>query len=549
MDLETTPLPDVNELAHFDQEARVLSEGLGQELTALAIDRITRFYQPIVETLRFSRVILEAISDGALVFEPSGRIVLANSCSQRIFGLPPDVTGKTLAAVPELAAVAEPVEAALANGQSTVSHRVTLERGKERWELDMALHFCRDARDGTAYWLLVIVRDLTAVKDLTFQLTQASKLASLGTMLSCIVHDVNNPLANILGYAELIASDIDDSPRPGLEPFRNRVRVIVDEALRARRIVENCLSFARLSKGGYSPVKPGQLVEDTVGIFRSQLKHKGAAIETLGTAELPVIYGNFGLLQQVLFNLVKNAIDVLNYSGVVKISCLVDGNNLRIQVADNGPGIRPEHQEQIFNPFFTTKSEKEGTGLGLSIARTIVEDHGGKLTFESVLGAGTTFTIALPIERRTGRRAPAPAAPIAALPAPVPVPQPQPRLLLIDDDPVMAQLIGDLVQRWYSVKADIVFTLDSARTALAGGAYKLIFLNVRMNGIDALAAVDGLKQASPGTAVVTIAGSERPEFVETLLRRGAAAHLRKPFSLNTLLKVLGRLLPAVPMKA
>jgi signal transduction histidine kinase/CheY-like chemotaxis protein len=549
MSLDTTPLPDAHELAQLDQEARALSEGLGQELTALAIDRITRFYQPIVETLRFSRVILEAISDGALVFEPSGRIVLANSCAQRIFGLPPDVAGKNLSAVPEMVAISEPIEAALASGQSTVSHRISLTRGKEHWELDVALHFCRDARDGTAYWLLVIVRDLTAVKDLTFQLTQASKLASLGTMLSCIVHDINNPLANILGYSELIASDIDDCPQPGLEPFRNRVRVIVDEALRARRIVENCLSFARLSKGGYSPVKPGQLVEDTIGIFRSHLKHKGAAIQTEGTADLPVIYGNFGLLQQVLFNLVKNAIDVLGYDGVVKVSCKVEGNNLQLEVADNGPGIKPEHQEQIFNPFFTTKSEKEGTGLGLSIARTIVEDHGGKLTFESALGAGTTFTIQLPIERRTGRRAPAQAAPVTAIPTSVPVVQPQPRLLLIDDDPVMAKLIGDLVQRWYSVKADIVFTLDSARTALAGGDYKLIFLNVRMRGVDALAAVDGLKEASPGTAVVTIAGGERQEFVETLLRRGAAAHLRKPFSLNTLLKVLGRLLPSVPMKA
>ena len=125
MNLETTPLPDVNELAHFDQEARVLSEGLGQELTALAIDRITRFYQPIVETLRFSRVILEAISDGALVFEPSGRIVLANSCSQRIFGLPPDIAGKTLASVPELAAVFDFVTGDAETGKAVIDEADT----------------------------------------------------------------------------------------------------------------------------------------------------------------------------------------------------------------------------------------------------------------------------------------------------------------------------------------------------------------------------------------------------------------------------------------
>ncbi|MBI4872067.1 MAG: response regulator [Candidatus Riflebacteria bacterium] len=546
MPVELTPVPDTEELADLDLEARRLSEGLGHELTALAIDRITRFYQPIVETLRFSRVILEAVTDGALAFDPSGRVALANSTAQRLFGLPPDIAGRALSDVPELAAIQEPVKTALASGQSTVSHRITLQRNGEVWELDLALHFCRDARDGTAYWLLAIVRDLTQVKDLTFQLTQASKMASLGTMLSCIIHDVNNPLANILGYAELIAAEMDDSPQSGLEPFRNRVRIIVDETLRARRIVENCLSFARLSKGGHRPIKVAQLIEETVAIFRGHLKQKGARIEDQYPAELPVIYGNWGLLQQVVFNLIKNAIDVLDRTGVVRVSVRTDGNDLSIDVADNGPGIRPEHRSRIFHPFFTTKSEKEGTGLGLSIARTIVEDHGGHLTFESQLGTGTTFTVTLPIERRTARREGPKVSPAPVQDAARAVPQ----LLLVDDDPVMAKLIGDLVGRWYDVQTDIVYHVEAAESAIATGKYRMVFFNVRMGGVDGVAALERLAAVAPSTtSIVTVAGSERPEFVETLLRRGAAAHLKKPFSLNTLLKVLGRMLPPEAAKA
>lgn len=547
MSMETGPMSGPATIAELDRDAKNLTEGLGRELTELALERLTRFYQPLVDALKFSRVILEAVTDGALAFNPGGQIVLANSAGQRLFGLPPDIEGKTIEAVAELACIAEPVRQALATRQSTASHRITLERGGERWELDVALHFCRDARDGTGYWLLAVVRDLTSLKDLTFQVTQSSKLASLGTMLACIIHDVNNPLANILGYSELIAQELEEMHNPGLDLFRNRIRIVLEETMRARRIVENCLSFARYSAASQRPVDIPQLVEDTLDIFRSSLKQKGVKIETAIQPSLPAIYANRGLLQQVIFNLVKNGIDILGRDGIVWVRVRAEGNDLLIEVADNGPGIRPEHRNKVFSPFFTTKSEKEGTGLGLSIARTIVEEHGGKLTFDSVVGEGTTFVICLPIERRTSRRNGAPAAATSAQPAPASEKATLPRVLVVDDDPVMGGLIVDLVQRWYSVQAEVVFSVDAARASLAAAAYKVVFFNVRMNGIDPVSSFDRMKEAAAQTPIVTMAGSERPEFVEALLRRGSSVHLRKPFSLNTLLKVLGRLVPGQAM--
>ncbi|MBI3894264.1 MAG: hybrid sensor histidine kinase/response regulator, partial [Candidatus Wallbacteria bacterium] len=348
--------------------------------------------------------------------------------------------------------------------------------------------------------------------------------------------------ANILGYSELMAQELEENHHPGLDLFRNRIRIVLEETMRARRIVENCLSFARHSSGSHHPIHLQQLLDDTLDLFRSNLKMKGVKIQTACEPQLPTIYGNRGLLQQVIFNLVKNAVDVLSRDGVVWVRARADGNDMVVEVADNGPGIRQEHRNKIFSPFFTTKNEKEGTGLGLSIARTIVEEHGGKLSFDTALGEGTTFTICLPIERRTARRNGPPAT--TATPQQAADKQPLARVLVVDDDPVMGGLIVDLVQRWYSVQAEVVFSVDAARASLTAGAYKVVFFNVRMNGIDPVSSFDRIKESAGQTAIVTMAGSERPEFVEALLRRGSTVHLRKPFSLNTLLKVLGRLVPA-----
>jgi len=268
--------------------------------------------------------------------------------------------------------------------------------------------------EGKLYAIVHYLKDVTGQKRMEQQLIRSERLASLGTLVAGIAHEINNPLGIIAGYAEAL---LDRAGDPGLqavgefEDFPEYLRTIHHEIFRCKSILQSLLEFARPSGGTFREIDINELIKEVLLLLQhrtARLKHR---IDLRLTRELPKISADAGSLRQVLMNLLLNAIYFTPEGGSITIATAaaddhsrhgLAGRNSRIRltVRDTGAGIAPEIAGKIFDPFFTTKPVGEGTGLGLTISHRIIEEHGGSIDVESAPGKGTTFVITLPAVAR-----------------------------------------------------------------------------------------------------------------------------------------------------
>jgi len=223
-------------------------------------------------------------------------------------------------------------------------------------------------------------------------LIQSEKMAAFGQLGAGIAHEVKNPLAGILGYAQLALRKVDAE-----SPVARQLSVIEKETKRCKSIIENLLRFSRQEKATFGPVDLHTIAEDAMAIVDHQLSLHGVKLQKEFAVDLPPINGNANQIQQVLINLMINAQQAMPEGGTLKITTRRMTDAVEIAVADTGSGIPPELQQRIFEPFFTTKPVGQGTGLGLSVSYGIVRDHGGQIRLESGVGVGTTFRLTFPI--------------------------------------------------------------------------------------------------------------------------------------------------------
>jgi signal transduction histidine kinase len=223
------------------------------------------------------------------------------------------------------------------------------------------------------------------------QLVQSEKLAAVGQLTAGIVHDVKNPLAVIKGVAEELKEEV------GLESrITKQLSVIRDNAARADTIVSDLLKFARQSKPEMRQRDMRESIEAAMRLTE-YLARKGNVRVIKDLPDRPAVAAyDPGQFEQVLINLIQNAIQAMPHGGTLRLNLSQAPGALAIAVEDTGVGIPPANLSRIFDPFFTTKKEGEGTGLGLSVSYGIVTRHGGKIGVESTVGKGTTFTILLP---------------------------------------------------------------------------------------------------------------------------------------------------------
>ncbi|HET7459120.1 MAG TPA: PAS domain S-box protein [Gemmatimonadaceae bacterium] len=265
----------------------------------------------------------------------------------------------------------------------------------ERWAQVLTTPVVEDGRPAGA---LAVVRDVTDEKRLTAQLLQQEKLAAIGQLVSGVAHELNNPLAGVMAFSQILAA----SPNVG-EEERTSAETIVHEAQRAAKIVSNLLTFARQHHPERSETNVNDVLVDTLELRRYALRVAGVEITVNLDDRVPSTWADPFQLQQVLLNLIGNAEHALDeWDGPKRIMLTTSwggsaSDPIVITVADSGPGIPPEHAGRVFNPFFTTKPVGQGTGLGLSISHGIVREHGGRIRVESAVGAGATFQIELPV--------------------------------------------------------------------------------------------------------------------------------------------------------
>jgi signal transduction histidine kinase len=227
------------------------------------------------------------------------------------------------------------------------------------------------------------------------QLVQAEKIASLGRMAAGVAHEINNPLAGILIYAELLARELEQYPS-----LRENIEVVINQTMRCQQIVNRLLDFSRHSLGKKRLFDPNEVIRNCVALVRHQAFFQNIKIHQELDPRLPQVIGDPGQIQQVFTNLLLNAADAMNGSGTITVSSHptrgVEG--VELQFTDTGCGIPPEVRDKIFDPFFTTKPPGKGTGLGLSIVYGVIQRHGGTIKADSFPGCGTTFTVTLPLE-------------------------------------------------------------------------------------------------------------------------------------------------------
>ena len=255
-----------------------------------------------------------------------------------------------------------------------------------------------------------LVRDVSERKkldeqarDLYQQLLHAEKMAALGQTISGVAHELNNPLATILGWAERLAGNtLDETARRGVDVIRS-------ECERASRIVRTLLTFARKRQSTRRMIAVNEVVRETLTLRSYDQRARNIAVVTDLAAELPQVFADGHQIQQVLLNLVINAEQAMlsahgRGSLVVATRHDLERNSLILEVTDDGPGVPVDVEDKIFDPFFTTKEVGQGTGLGLTVAHAIVHEHGGRIRVTAPAPMpggrprrGASFVVELPL--------------------------------------------------------------------------------------------------------------------------------------------------------
>jgi len=306
----------------------------------------------------------------------------------------------------------------------------------------------RDASGAVTRSLAVLI-DVTERNRMQSQLVQADRLASLGLLAAGVAHEINNPLsyvhASLAHLDQRLASDVP-LEEPELGRLRELTRTAFDGAERVRRIVADLRLFGRPAPEAQEPVDVNRVLVAVLELAAGELRHVGRVSRAL--APVPAVAADEARLGQVFLNLVVNAAHATREAGgagAVTVRSGTDGGDVVVEVADQGPGIAPEHVDRIFDPFFTTKPVGLGSGLGLSICHGIVRGLDGAIEVDTAPG-GATFRVRLPASAEPAAASRPPAEPAARRAEAPPAAGPRRRLLVVDDDPAVARSLQLLLE-------------------------------------------------------------------------------------------------------
>lgn len=356
------------------------------------------------------------------------------------------------------------------------------------------------------------------------------RLATLGQLLSGIIHELNNPLTAVTGYADLLR-------RAELDPrAAEQVEFLSEEASRANRILKSLLLFARGEENERGPVDVIELLERAVALRAYELKVQNIRVVRDYAAESSRLVASPTQLQQVFLNIILNAEQAIAAQG--RPGCITlhvqrpPGRDLlQVEIADDGPGIDPAVLPRVFDPFFTTRGDSQGTGLGLSLSRAIVRQHGGELGVTSEPGLGATFRLLLPVGEAVASPVPER---LAAQPTRS-APRTGRRILVVDDEPIVTHLIADALRQ----QGFVVSTHSDSRRALrevSREPFDLVICDIRMPEIDGPTFYRVLLESNPALArrILFTTGDILARDTLRFLEKVRLPNLPKPFHVDEL---------------
>jgi len=371
------------------------------------------------------------------------------------------------------------------------------------------------------------------VRERTERLLQSEKVATMGSLLAGVAHELNNPLAVVTGQAQLLRGTVSDPV------VLRRAEKIDDAARRCVRIVRNFLGLARRRAPERGEVQLNHVVREAVELLGYELRTGNVEV-SLGLAEdLPVLWADGHQLHQVLVNIVANAHHAMRKSGAPRRLTITSGrdpagSHVSLAIADTGPGIPAEIRAKIFEPFFTTKPPGEGTGLGLSLCRGIVEEHGGTIGVESEPGQGTTFLIRLPM-------LPRPAGVAAPDAAEAPAPAGPKTILVVDDESEVAAILVEALEL-DGYQTETAENGADALRRLERRGYDLVMSDTKMPVMDGIELYREMERRFPALQrrIIFVTGDVLDAEKQRFLESTGVPILTKPFDLTEVRRVVRR---------
>jgi two-component system cell cycle sensor histidine kinase/response regulator CckA len=367
-------------------------------------------------------------------------------------------------------------------------------------------------------------------RDLYQQLLQAEKMAALGQTISGVAHELNNPLATILSWAERLSEKT-------LEPGTRRgVDVILGEADRAARIVRTLLTFARKRQSTRTMMDLNQVVLETLALRAYEQRLTNIEVVTALASGLPHVFADAHQIQQVLLNLVINAEQAMvsaHGRGAMVLRTWHDEERdaVALEVSDDGPGVPEDARSKIFDPFFTTKEIGKGTGLGLTVAYAIVQEHGGRIRVEAP-ARGAAFVLELPVSSERPASRPRPGAPSMEAVKGASV-------LLVEDEQALAAAVAEALTD-AGLEVDHAGDGEEALARVRKKTYDAVICDLKMPRVDGMTLYRAIAAATPALArrVIFVTGDVAGTDAERFLDDTGCRWLAKPFRLGDLLRAV-----------
>ena len=468
------------------------------------------------------RHLVESASDAIVTLDANGRFTTVNHAAENISGYKrEELVGQWFAPMlpdDDLPKALAHFQQALAGETGLFESQFYRKDGETRI---ISITYSTPQKDEE---VLCLIRDVTDQKMLQEQLIQSEKMSAIGQLVSGVAHELNNPLAGISAFAQLLLAEKRFPPDQ-----RTAAETIYSEARRASRIVQNLLTFARQHKAEKVPTALNQVLDDTLELRGYELRVRGIDVRREYDESIPETMADAHQLQQVFLNLITNAEQAMeqregHHHHRLTVRTRLNGDAVRIEVEDTGGGIPPNLIERVFNPFFTTKPTGSGTGLGLSISLGIVREHEGRIWAENAPQDGARFIVEIPVTlaRGSGEH--------AAVTQTTPHGSDKLRVLVVDDEAsVRVSLQRYLAGRGHEVETTA--SGEDALTRLKASKYDAVIVDMRMPDLSGEQLFERLRSDDPGHAerVIFTTGDLVNEQMRRFLDGTGRPCVPKPF--------------------